>query len=102
MIEEAGKAASTWLQPRETQGKTDTIGDTVNDAMRTLSKVSEYWMSDPKRALEAQTALFSGFLGMWSRSLAKMAGDAAAARRRQSRTSGSPTRTGRRTRSLIF
>ena len=79
VIEEAGKAASTWLAPRETQGKTDTIGDTVNDAMRTLSKVSEYWMSDPKRALEAQTALFSGFLGMWSRSLAKAAGDAAPA-----------------------
>lgn len=75
MIEEAGKAASTWMAPRETGGKTDTMGETMSDAVKTLTKVSEYWLTDPKRTLEAQTALFSGFVNIWSKSLAKMSGD---------------------------
>ena len=79
MIEEAGKAASVWMAPREAGSKTDTIGETMNDAVKTLTKVSEYWLTDPKRALEAQTALFSGFLGIWTKSLARYSGDIAPA-----------------------
>jgi polyhydroxyalkanoate synthase len=34
----------------------------MGEVVKTLSQVSEYWLSDPKRLLEAQTRLWSGFL----------------------------------------
>jgi polyhydroxyalkanoate synthase subunit PhaC len=75
MIEEAGKAASVWLAPRESGAKIDPAGDAFGQMMGTLSKVSEYWLSDPARTMEAQAALFSGFVNIWSRSLARMGGE---------------------------
>jgi len=36
--------------------------DLMADMVKTFSKVTEYWLSDPARALEAQTRLFSGYL----------------------------------------
>ena len=55
-VEQLGKAASAWLAPRESGEKTDMIADPVVDMVKTLSKVSEYWLSDPTRTLEAQTS----------------------------------------------
>jgi polyhydroxyalkanoate synthase subunit PhaC len=75
MIEEAGKAASVWLAPRESGAKIDPAGEAFGQMIGTLSKVTEYWLSDPARTVEAQAALFSGFVNIWSRSLAKMSGD---------------------------
>ena len=72
MIEAAGHAASEWLKPRESGEKTDTISDPASEITKTFSKVSEYWLSDPQRALEAQTKLFSGFFAIWSNSIQRM------------------------------
>ncbi|MFB2552070.1 poly(3-hydroxyalkanoate) polymerase subunit PhaC [Ensifer soli] len=74
-VEQAGKAASAWLAPRETGEKTDVVAEPVVDMVKTLSKVSEYWLSDPSRTLEAQTHLLGSYMSIWSRSLQKMAGD---------------------------
>ena len=73
-MEEAGKAASAWLAPRE-QGNTDPIAEPMADLVKTLSKVSEYWLSDPTRALEAQTRLLSNFMTIWSNSIRRVAGE---------------------------
>ncbi|TCD12394.1 PHA/PHB synthase family protein [Oricola cellulosilytica] len=72
VIEEAGHAASAWIAPRESGEKTDAYADNMADAVKTLSKVSEYWLSDPQRALEAQTRLFSSYLEVWSNSIKRM------------------------------
>ncbi|WP_075289010.1 poly(3-hydroxyalkanoate) polymerase subunit PhaC [Pararhizobium arenae] len=74
-VEQLGKAASAWLAPREKGAKADFIADPVVDMVKTLSKVSEYWLSDPKRTLEAQTQLMGSFFSMWTRTLQKMTGD---------------------------
>ncbi|MDW9415955.1 class I poly(R)-hydroxyalkanoic acid synthase [Sinorhizobium meliloti] len=74
--EQLGKAASAWLAPREAGEKTDSFAEPVSDMVKTLSKVSEYWLSDPRRTLEAQTHLLGSFFDMWSRTLQRMAGDA--------------------------
>jgi len=74
-VEQLGKAASAWLAPRENGQKTDMAGDPMLDMVKTLSKVSEYWLSDPRRALEAQTHLMGSFFSMWTRSLQKMNGE---------------------------
>lgn len=73
-MEQLGKAASAWLAPRETGEKSDVFAEPVTDMVKTLSRVSEYWLSDPRRTLEAQTHLMGSFFEMWSRSLNRMSG----------------------------
>ena len=76
MIEQAGKAASAWVEPREKGLKRDTLAEPITDVVKTLSKVSEYWLSEPARALEAQTRLFSSYMSIWSNSIRRMGGEA--------------------------
>jgi polyhydroxyalkanoate synthase len=44
----------------------------MTDMVKTFSKVSEYWLSDPSRALEAQTRLFSGYMGIWANAIGRL------------------------------
>src|SRR5690606_30609279 len=78
MIEQAGKAASAWAEPRETGKLRDHVAEPAADMVRTFSKLTEYWLSDPARALEAQTRLFSGYLDVWNSAI-KRAGTGEAA-----------------------
>ncbi len=75
MVEEAGHAAAAWVAPRESGEKQDNISDSINDLTKTMGKVSEYWLSDPHRALQAQTALFSRYMDLWSNSIRRMGGE---------------------------
>ena len=59
MVEQAGKAASAWAEPRERGEMRDSVAEPMADMVKTFSKLTEYWLSDPSRALEAQTRLFS-------------------------------------------
>lgn len=72
MIEQAGKAASAWAEPREKGDVRDHVAEPVVDMVKTFSKLSEYWLSDPQRALEAQTRLFSGYLTVWANSIQRL------------------------------
>ncbi|TCL74060.1 class I poly(R)-hydroxyalkanoic acid synthase [Rhizobium sp. BK251] len=74
-LESLGKAASAWIAPRERGEVTDTIADPVTDMVKTLSKVTEYWLSDPRRTLEAQTQLLSSYFGIWMQTVQRMGGD---------------------------
>jgi polyhydroxyalkanoate synthase subunit PhaC len=81
-LENLGRAASEWLGPRE-RGETsdDTFAGPIADFIKTMSALTEYWMSDPKRMLEAQTLLLSSYFEIWMRSaqtVAAHAGDASA------------------------
>ena len=73
-VEQLGKAASAWLAPRESGEKVDTVAEPVVDMVKTLSKVSEYWLADPRRTLEAQTMLLGSYFNIWSRTLNKLGG----------------------------
>ena len=74
MLEELGRAASAWVAPRESGQKTDTVSEPVADMVKTFSKVSEYWLSDPSRAIEAQTHLLTSYFNVWNASVQKLAG----------------------------
>jgi polyhydroxyalkanoate synthase len=74
-MENMGKAASEWLGPRERGEISDSAPDPFSDLVKTLSKVTEYWMSEPQRTLEAQTLLFSSYMGIWTRSLSRFSGE---------------------------
>ena len=77
MLEELGMAASAWVEPREKGEVSDSYSAPMADMVKTFSKVGEYWLSDPKRAVAAQTELLSGYFGLWSRSMQLMSGETA-------------------------
>jgi polyhydroxyalkanoate synthase len=73
-LENLGKAASEWLQPRERGDKKDLGTEPLADIVGTLSKIVEYWIADPKRTLEAQTYLLSSYFGIWMHTVQKASG----------------------------
>ncbi|NGO64257.1 class I poly(R)-hydroxyalkanoic acid synthase [Rhizobium daejeonense] len=75
-MENLGKAASTWLGPRERGEIVDPVSEPMTELVKTMSKVTEYWMADPKRTLEAQTHLMASVFAMWSRTLSRFSGSA--------------------------
>jgi polyhydroxyalkanoate synthase len=78
-LENLGKAASEWLKPRESGEKADLGNEPMTDIVRTLTKVAEYWVSDPQRSLNAQTMLFSSYFNIWMQSMQRAAGEPAPA-----------------------
>ncbi|MEM1283852.1 MAG: class I poly(R)-hydroxyalkanoic acid synthase [Pseudomonadota bacterium] len=76
-VEQSGRVWAAYLRPRE-EGEVRAVqADEMGEVVKTLSQVSEYWLSDPKRMLDAQTRLWSGFFNLWSGSLARAAGEEA-------------------------
>jgi len=75
MIEQAGHAAAAWVGPREEGKRQDDLADSFADFAKTLGRVSEYWLSDPERALTAQTQLFSRYMDLWNNSIRRMSGE---------------------------
>jgi poly[(R)-3-hydroxyalkanoate] polymerase subunit PhaC len=77
MIEEGGKALAAYMKPRE-EGKIKTeLAEDVTDVVKTVGQVAEYWLSDPKRALELQASLGRAYLDLWAGAVKRMAGEAA-------------------------
>ncbi|MFC1459634.1 PHA/PHB synthase family protein [Microvirga arabica] len=73
-IEGAGKAAAAYLKPVQ-EGKTlsEPPGDT-SEAIKSLTRVAEAWMTDPQRTLEAQTRLGTQFMSLWASTLRRAQG----------------------------
>ncbi|MEX0853338.1 MAG: class I poly(R)-hydroxyalkanoic acid synthase [Bauldia sp.] len=78
-IEEAGKAASAYLKPREEGKVALDYSDTLTDVIKTFAKVAEYWTAEPERALMAQNRLLGSYLALWTVSLKRMMGEPAQA-----------------------
>lgn len=74
-IEQAGKAAAAWVEPREKGEAQENNAEGLAEVAKTLGKVSEYWLSDPQRALDAQTHLFGRYMDLWNSSIQSMAGE---------------------------
>ncbi len=72
MVEAAGQAASAWMTPRENGKLPEIQVEPMMDVAKTLSTVTEYWISDPKRTIDAQAQLFSQFMGIWGNSLQRL------------------------------
>ena len=74
VFEEVGKAASAYLKPRE-EGKLSFDSDSLTDVIKTLTRLGEYWMSDPERTVEAEHRLWSGYFDLWTASVKRMMGE---------------------------
>jgi polyhydroxyalkanoate synthase len=76
LVEVGSKALAAYIKPLE-EGRTNAdLAENVGDAVKTFGKVAEFWLSDPKRSLQAQTAIATGFIDLWSNTLRKMTGEA--------------------------
>jgi polyhydroxyalkanoate synthase len=64
MVEEGGKALAAYLKPREQGEISGDLSEDVTDAVKSLGRVAEYWLSDPRRALEVQTSLGRAYLDL--------------------------------------
>ena len=73
-IEHAGKAMAAYMRPREAGEIKTTIADDVGDLVRSLGHLAEYYMSDPARAIEAQTALTIRIIDLWAATLQRFQG----------------------------
>ncbi len=77
LVEEGGKALAAYIRPREA-GKKDELAEEVQDAVRTIGTVAQYWLADPQRTVDAQTRLMTGYMGVWTAALKRMSGEQAA------------------------
>jgi poly[(R)-3-hydroxyalkanoate] polymerase subunit PhaC len=75
LIEEGGKALAAYLKPREEGKIKSEFTEGLTDAVKTVGRVAEYWMSDPQRALELQTSLGRAYLDLWAGAVKRMAGE---------------------------
>ncbi|MBX3597157.1 MAG: class I poly(R)-hydroxyalkanoic acid synthase [Rhizobiaceae bacterium] len=64
-LENLGKAAAAWAEPRGLGEAHDSVSEPVADMVKTFSRLTQYWLSDPSRALEAQTRLLAGMFSVW-------------------------------------
>ena len=75
LVEEGGKALAAYLKPREDGKIKNDMADGVSDVVQTIGAVAEYWLSDPKRAVELQTSLGRAYLDLWAGTVKRMAGE---------------------------
>ena len=73
-IEHATKAMAAYLRPRETGEIKTTFAEEVGEMVQSIGHVAEYYMSDPKRAFDAQTELTTQFINLWASTLQRFQG----------------------------
>ncbi len=74
-LENAGKALAAYIEPRENGEIKHQSTDELTGVIKTLAQVGEYWISDPQRAVEAQSRLWTGYIDLWNSSLKRMMGE---------------------------
>jgi len=77
VVEEVGKVASAYLRPREEGRVPIDLATSLGEVIKVLTKVGEYWLSDPERAIEAERRLWTAYLDLWSTSMKRMLGEPA-------------------------
>jgi polyhydroxyalkanoate synthase len=74
-IEEGGKALAAYMKPREEGRIKPDAPDDLADAIRSIGQVTEYWLSDPQRTLELQTALGRAYLDLVTGTAKRLTGE---------------------------
>lgn len=75
LVEEYGKATAAYLKPIEERRAKTGMADEMSDMVKTLVHVTERWLVDPQKAIEAQARLGLSFFDVWSSSLRRMQGE---------------------------
>ncbi|MDP3256597.1 MAG: class I poly(R)-hydroxyalkanoic acid synthase [Bosea sp. (in: a-proteobacteria)] len=78
LVEEYGKVTAAYLKPIERGEAKGGQADEASEMVKTLGRVAEKWVSDPRKIIEAQASLTGDFLTLWSTMLKRAGGEAAA------------------------
>jgi polyhydroxyalkanoate synthase subunit PhaC len=74
-VEEAGKVTAAYLKPIEERRANVGTADEMSDMVKTLVQVTEKWLVDPQKAVEAQSRLGMSFMDIWTTNLRRMQGE---------------------------
>ena len=77
--EHAFKVLAAYMRPRESGASKTTAADEFGEMVRSLGHVAEYYMADPKRAIDAQAALTNQFITLWAATLQRFQGQSRSA-----------------------
>jgi len=75
LVEEGGRALAAYLKPREAGRDDRELADEINDAVKTLGHVAQYWLADPQRTVELQARLGKAYLDLWASAAKRLAGE---------------------------
>src|ERR1700722_7985472 len=75
LVDESGKLAAAYFQPREAGEGKSPFADQVADAMTTFGKVAEHYISDPQRTVQAQATLSKQFVDLWTSTFHRLTGE---------------------------
>lgn len=74
-LEHATEAMTAYAEPvQKGEVKTD-YADEIAEWTRTLSRVGQYWLSDPARTIEAQGRLATEWMNLYAHAVRRMAGE---------------------------
>ena len=76
-IEHGGKVLAAYLGPRQSGEIKTNLADEIGEMVRSIGRVAEYYMADPQRAFQAQTALTKQFVDLWGSTLHRLQGEQA-------------------------
>jgi len=76
LVEEGGRALAAYLKPREDGHDNRELAEEMNEVVKTLGQVAQYWMADPQRTLELQARLGKAYLDLWASATKRLAGEA--------------------------
>lgn len=74
LIEEGGKVLSAYVQPNPEGHTNPDTAEHVADVVRTFGDVAEYWLADPARATQAQTAFTKSMIDLWGATFQRLSG----------------------------
>ncbi|MEJ0092130.1 MAG: class I poly(R)-hydroxyalkanoic acid synthase [Methylocella sp.] len=74
-VEQGSKAVAASLKPPENGESKSDLSNELSDALRSIGRVAEYWLSDPAKTVEAQSALTANFLGLFANTLRRLSGE---------------------------
>ncbi|OYW68618.1 MAG: class I poly(R)-hydroxyalkanoic acid synthase [Bosea sp. 12-68-7] len=77
LVEEYGKVTAAYLKPIERGEAKGGQADEASEMVKTLGRVAEKWVSDPRKIIEAQASLTGDFMTLWSTMLKRAGGEAA-------------------------
>ena len=75
LVEEGGKAVAAYVEARESGEVKSEFGEEVEQAVKAVGRVAEYWMADPVRTVRAQAALGAQFIDLWAATLRRFYGE---------------------------
>jgi polyhydroxyalkanoate synthase len=75
LVEESGRALAAYLKPREDGHDNREFAGEINEVVKTLGTVGQYWLADPQRAIELQARLGKVYLDLWAAAAKRLAGE---------------------------